>query len=117
MAGKDLLLRQFYKNLKIFLGPTSTDTCIVDAAYQRTCFRVIGSGTFDSGNAQCQALGGHLPLVKTSIVTTFLANNFGGNIWMSLKTTRYPLQNKALSLSLIYDHLFPNFKLEGRPKK
>jgi hypothetical protein len=47
--------------------------------------------TFDNGNAQCQALGGHLPVVKTKIVSTFLANKFGGQIWMSLKTNRLKL--------------------------
>ena len=56
--------------------------------YHRTCFRDLGTDTFDNGNRNCQALGGHLPIVKKSAIMTFLANKFG-QLWMSLKTNRF----------------------------
>ena len=59
--------------------------------------RNLGTGTFDVGNAQCQALGGHLPVVTTNIVSTFLANKFGGQIWLSLRTSRLEKINKLVS--------------------
>ena len=55
--------------------------------FQRTCFQDLGAGTFDAGISQCQALGGHLPVVTKSTVMTFLANKFG-QFWMGLKTDR-----------------------------
>ncbi len=60
----------------------------MDSSYKRTCFQNLGTGSFDTGNSQCQALGGHLPVVTKSILMTFLANTFGGKMWMSLKTDR-----------------------------
>ena len=50
--------------------------------------RNLGTGTLYYGKTQCQALGGHLPIVTTNIVSTFLANKFGGQIWLSLRTSR-----------------------------
>ena len=65
------------------------------ADYRRTCFQDLGIGTFDSGVANCQALGGQLPVVGRSAVMTFLANKFG-QFWMGLKTDRYILKDQIL---------------------
>ena len=81
-------LKKKKKKKTLIPDATSTDTCIVNANYERTCFRDLGMGTFDSGNQQCQALGGHLPIFNTSIVTSFLSIKYG-NIWMSIKANRY----------------------------
>jgi hypothetical protein len=60
----------------------------MNANYERTCFRDLGSGSFDQGSSMCQAIGGHLPVIKKSATMTFLANKFGSGFWMSLKTDR-----------------------------
>ncbi len=63
--------------------------------YSRTCFRDLGTTTFDTGNSQCQALGGHLPVVTKSATMTFSAYKFG-QFWMSLKTDRLVISNNFL---------------------
>lgn len=81
---------QIYQQIhyRTCLDTNSTDSCIMNANYQRTCFRNLGTGTFESGNSQCQALGGHLPVATKGAMMTFLASKFG-TFWMSLRTDRY----------------------------
>jgi hypothetical protein len=68
---------------------------MMNVDYSRTCFRDLGTTTFDTGNSQCQALGGHLPVVTKSATMTFLANKLG-QYWMSLKTDRLVISNNFL---------------------
>jgi hypothetical protein len=49
-------------------------------------YKSLSQDTWSSGNTQCQALGGHLPIIRSAGKQSFLAAAFPGQFWIGLSS-------------------------------
>ena len=68
--------KQFFRGMFIvkvfFISVQSVDTNYTDEGSKTYFYKNLGVGTWNDGNAKCQDLGGHLPVVLLAGKHSFL---------------------------------------------
>ena len=74
------------KNIELFLQDQSAELVYQDESLNKFYYKSFSNDSWTSGNAQCQALGGHLPNIKFAGKQQFLVSTFQAKIWVGLTT-------------------------------
>ena len=76
-----LLFNEFFLSLD-----QSAELSYQDESLNKFYYKNLSNGTWSSANAQCQALGGSLPSIKSTGKQIFLATSYPMVLWIGLTT-------------------------------